>query len=297
MAKLLRTQDLLRNGVDAKTIQRRVARGTLIKLRHAVYISAEDWHRTDDRGRHLLVARAHQLVNPTLVVCCLSASLAHHLPIPGNIPTEPALTAARGEAKLGATGRQGGAIGRRSWLDPMHIVELDGLIVTDLARTVIDCARHCSPYWTLAMADVAARNGMVVEVLRERTLALPKMTGRNAARWVAQHVDSRAESPLESLTRAVIIGAGLPTPTPQVWIATKRGRFRVDLLDKTNRVIIEADGRLKYENSALWEEKLREDALRDAGYEVVRFVMTDVAGKEKWLARYRAAIQRRARAA
>jgi very-short-patch-repair endonuclease len=87
--------------------------------------------------------------------------------------------------------------------------------------------------------------------------------------------------------------AGLPEPEPQVWVTTTVGRFRVDLLDHDNRVVTEADGRQKYaEVSDLWAGKRREDALRETGLEVVRFVMADLSRSERWLAAYRRAVSR-----
>ena len=52
---------------------------------------------------------------------------------------------------------------------------------------------------------------------------------------------------------------------------------RVEFLWCAQRTVGEADGRLKYATrDDLWAEKRREDALRDAGFEVVRFGWADV---------------------
>jgi very-short-patch-repair endonuclease len=67
----------------------------------------------------------------------------------------------------------------------------------------------------------------------------------------------------------------------------------VDLLDEANSVIIEADGKVKYTSAQeVWREKRREDALRDSGFEVVRFTHADYCHQPPWLASYRQALTR-----
>ena len=117
--------------------------------------------------------------------------------------------------------------------------------------------------------------------------------GHQRSRWVAAHARPEVESPLESLARAAIVLDGLPEPTPQVWLWTTRGWFRVDLMDEVNRLITEADGKLKYTApEALWQEKRREDALRATNCEVIRFTMADHHNPAPWLRSYREALAR-----
>jgi very-short-patch-repair endonuclease len=113
---------------------------------------------------------------------------------------------------------------------------------------------------------------------------------------VAEHARAGPESALESLARGVSIDAGLPELTPQVEIRTRLGTFRVDLLDEENGVVLDADGKLKYDApGALWSEKRREDALRDSGFEVVRFTMSDYHAQPGWIESYRGALARASR--
>ena len=67
----------------------------------------------------------------------------------------------------------------------------------------------------------------------------------------------------------------------------------MDLLDEANNVVIEADGRAKYSTpDDVWRGKRREDALRDSGFEVVRFTYADYHRPSPWLAGYRRALAR-----
>ncbi|MDT4893624.1 MAG: hypothetical protein QOE97_2659, partial [Pseudonocardiales bacterium] len=58
----------------------------------------------------------------------------------------------------------------------------------------------------------------------------------------------------------------------------------------------EFDGKIKYDEGGMatvYAEKRREDRLREAGYEVVRFGWTDVQRRSQWIAaRVRAAFAR-----
>jgi len=77
--------------------------------------------------------------------------------------------------------------------------------------------------------------------------ALTKAQGQRGiqkARRALDLLDPRSESPRESITRAIIVEAGIPAPTPQVKIFDRFGRFiaRGDLVHEEARVVVEYDG-------------------------------------------------------
>ncbi len=98
-----------------------------------------------------------------------------------------------------------------------------------------------------------------------------------------------SESPGESLARIAFERLGLPQPRQQVGVRDARGIIgRVDFLWDQHRTIGEFDGRLKYDGKpieTLYDEKHREDRLREAGFEVVRFGWADVQGEALGLGR------------
>lgn len=52
---------------------------------------------------------------------------------------------------------------------------------------------------------------------------------------------------------------------------------RVDFLYEDMKLVIEVDGRKKYEKAQdVWDEKLREDRLRALGYVIVRLTWADL---------------------
>jgi very-short-patch-repair endonuclease len=92
------------------------------------------------------------------------------------------------------------------------------------------------------------------------------------AREVVALASPLAESPLESLVRLAVHDDGFPPPQLQVRIAC----YRVDLAWPAQRVIVEADGRVKYSGDELWREKRREHELRRHGYTVIRVLWSDL---------------------
>ncbi|WP_241153034.1 hypothetical protein [Neoactinobaculum massilliense] len=115
-----------------------------------------------------------------------------------------------------------------------------------------------------------------VELLTLNEL-LPGRRGKAVARRLIKLGNPLAESPLESLGRAVIIRAGLPIPELQVEIRGSDGRlYRMDGAYRNQRVAIEFDGRIKYfgdlgdPDMVAYQEHLRQTAIGNRGWRVVR---------------------------
>jgi hypothetical protein len=183
-----------------------------------------------------------------------------------------------------ATSRNGrhlhpGIVERAASLPAAHVTTKHGLRTTTVARTVIDLAR-CRPFDEgVILADAALHLGATThaELVAVRD-ACNSWPGIGRAAKVVAFADGAAESPLESHSRVALAHGGLPAPTLQAEILLRDGgRLRVDFLWAQWRVIGEADGRIKYQRpDDLWREKLREDALRELGYEVVRWTWDEI---------------------
>lgn len=94
---------------------------------------------------------------------------------------------------------------------------------------------------------------------------------------VIASVDPARESVAESLSAGHFILAGLPTPTYQARIVTTVGTFFPDCLWRDHGLIGECDGAVKYTDpSAHVREKEREQALRDAGFGMVRWLAREI---------------------
>lgn len=152
--------------------------------------------------------------------------------------------------------------------------------VTTLARTAADLARKGPALSAVVVLDAVLRRGVPraeVERVLDECRGWPGAA--RAREWVA-FADGRAESPLESVGRWRLHQADLPAPELQVVLGDGHGPLgRVDFYWPQHRTVAEADGLVKYRGGAdgrpdftvLRAEKIREDALRDAGFEIFRF--------------------------
>ena len=100
-------------------------------------------------------------------------------------------------------------------------------------------------------------------------------------------LDLRSESAGESASRVRLMEEGLPRPEPQREICGPDGRLiaRVDFYWEEQKTVGEFDGKIKYGRllkpgerieDVIFEEKVREDAVRDLGLQVVRWLWPDL---------------------
>jgi hypothetical protein len=172
-------------------------------------------------------------------------------------------------------------------LDGPAIVLIDNTPVTSLARTVLDLARTWPMTQAVAAGDRALMLGLTRAELDAGLVAMERWPGVRAARRVVEFLDVRGESVGESVSRVRLTEEGLPAPEPQHEIFGPDGRFmaRVDFYWKEQRTVGEFDGKIKYGRllkpgqrieDVIFDEKLREDAVRDLGLQVVRWIWPDL---------------------
>jgi very-short-patch-repair endonuclease len=170
--------------------------------------------------------------------------------------------------------------------------------VTSPLRTVLDCARTLEPAAALTVADSALRQWLVGGSDLRAAAEAVRGTGRRRALWTAEHADPRAESPLESALRAVVLLAGLRGFEPQVLIEDEGFRARVDLAHRQLRVVLEADSFEHHgTRAALTRDCRRYDELTVRGWRVLRFAWEHVMFESEWVAATVAAVARPARTA
>ena len=113
----------------------------------------------------------------------------------------------------------------------------------------------------------------------------PVPGSRRAAR-VLGFADARSESVGESRSRVLLHRLGLPVPDLQVRVVRPGGRLvgRCDFGWRDRRTVGEFDGRVEYRADAgpdagevVFREEVREDELRDHGWEVARWTWPDLA--------------------
>ncbi len=259
-----------------------VAVGGLRRLRRGVFTDAARYDELDVRDRHVLQVRADLLMlAPRWHAARRSAAVLWGLPLLGALPRTPQLVAVPNTAT------------DRSWTRHRHLAELPagqrrltgGLALTSPARTAVDLARTESFRSAIVVADAVLALGTDMDELARVLDGMVRWPGAGQARRVLGFADGRAESPLESISRVAIRDLGLPAPELQVRVhlgPTFLGR--VDNLWRVHNTVGEADGLGKYALDApraerervLRAERVREQALRDAGLEVVRWTWDEV---------------------
>jgi Transcriptional regulator, AbiEi antitoxin len=196
-----------------------------------------------------------------------------------------------------------GCVVHRELVPESRRTVMDGLSTTDVARTVVDLARSHPFASSIVAADGALGAGLTTKP--DLAAAAAGFRGRPSfgriERVLAFTTDQSA-SPGESLARTVFAAQGLPAPLLARPISVDGVVIaEVDFLWPEHRTIAEFDGGDKYladndrGDDVLWQEKLREERLREAGFEVVRMTWAQITRQpEQTAARIRAAFARQA---
>ena len=167
-------------------------------------------------------------------------------------------------------------------LAPHEVTEHRGFRTTTLERTVVDCALSLPPRQALILADAALHVGADAAAVRRCVDGMPGRRGVVGARAVLELADGGAESPGETLTRFLLLRAGLPVPETQVLVTTHLGEYWSDLGWPAWRVLLEYDGVMKYGSAgtaveAVLREKRRQEAIEEEGWRVLRVTSSDLA--------------------
>ncbi|MGH3716806.1 MAG: DUF559 domain-containing protein [Micromonosporaceae bacterium] len=267
-------REAIGQGLTAAQIRSRRESGEWASLRRGVYIGRSRLAPLDGTGRAAVAAAAAlQPLTGDPVVSHESAAVLWDCPTLR--PPTADVTVTRARRRKGTRDRGSGVLIHHAAVPPAHRTLHRGVPVTTPARTVIDIARGRSFRAGVVAADAALRRKLcTVEDMRTVCADCVRWPGVRRARAVAEFADGRAESPLESISRAAFHEHGLPAPELQVWVTDYD---RVDFLWPRHRVIGEADGHTKYtEPEVLRHEKDRQELLERLGYRVVRWTWDEV---------------------
>jgi hypothetical protein len=283
MDEIKLTRTLLDQGFDHDDLRRLHRGGELIRVRRGAYaLEKRPGLAVEERHRRLILGTAPQLRDGA-VFSHGSAAVLHRLPVWQAAVERVNVTRIRsGNGIKRAVVQVHGAP-----LDGPEIVLIDNMPVTSLARTVLDLARTLPMTQAVAAGDRALTLGLTRTELDAGLVAMKRWPGVRAARRVVEFLDIRSESVGESVSRVRLMEDGLPASEPQHEIYRPDGQFlaRVDFYWKEQRTVGEFDGKIKYGRllkpgqrieDVIFEEKLREDAVRDLGLQVVRWIWTDL---------------------
>jgi hypothetical protein len=179
------------------------------------------------------------------------------------------------------------------------------MLVTDECQTLIDLARSAPARDSVTAIDFALNRRLCSHDdllgLAER---LPNAQGRTRALRAVSFASPLAQLPGESFSRVLMHELGFPPPTLQHEFPHPiAGRRFADFWWADLRLIGEFDGKSKYVDPAftrgrafdnvLWDEKLRENELRDHDTSIIRWTWSDLKAVHPFVARLEAAGLRR----
>lgn len=280
----LRRDVLATVGISDNDIRTRFRRDDWRALRPGRYLQQDDDVALHPEARHrCLVTGLVPDLKPGSVVGSVSAAVMMGIPL-WRTPLR----------QIHVVREQGQGVRSSRWihvhraLGPIPTILVDGIAVTSPARTVVDCARMLPFEQGVVIADAALHAGITCPAeLEQEVSCAVGLKGVGRARAVVAFADSRSESPGESRSRVLFSTSGLPPRTLQHDIPDHDGQTlgRVDFAIPDLRIAGEFDGKIKYgrllrpgqsPGDAIFEEKVREDAIRDAGWEVVRWVWSEL---------------------
>ncbi|MFT4165371.1 MAG: type IV toxin-antitoxin system AbiEi family antitoxin domain-containing protein [Microlunatus sp.] len=278
------TSDLVRMGFSTDEVARMRQRGELVRLRRGAYLrvsessskASDPW---DLRTPHLhLIDGTVPQLHPRAALSHGSAAALHQLPLFATMVDTVHVTRDRhGGGVIRPTLRVHG-----SQLRDVDRAVVGGRAVTSLPRTVVDLARTLPYEQAVAVADGGLALDVDRAMLAECLDQAKRWHGAPQARRVVAFADGRSESVGESYSRIVMQQLDLPMPVLQHEIFDQNGYLigRCDFAWLERRTVGEFDGKVKYGRfrrpeetfeDAVYREKLREDAIRDQGWQLVRW--------------------------
>jgi len=160
-----------------------------------------------------------------------------------------------------------------------EILDCGGVPVTTALRTAWDLAR-----WLPTVEAVVAMDSLAGVGRFDPTAVLRIQSRYPRARWrrrvpgVIDLSDPKAESPMETRSRLVLVLRGLPRPELQYEVYTELGEFvaRLDMAYPWLKLAIEYDGR---GHLTAWQQQSdarRLNKLHACGWSVLRFTSPDI---------------------
>ncbi|MGS0687673.1 hypothetical protein ACVBEQ_21360 [Nakamurella sp. GG22] len=295
----------LADGYTDGEIRRLIARGRWTKAVRGAYFVAGG--NTEGMGVPMTAVQRHLVAMHAVrsrfagdqIFSHVSAAVIHQLPVP--VTAAGAVHVTRNPP---ARAHRGPLIhAHAAALAEGDMVERNGWRVTSVDRTVADLTRVLPFEDGVVVADAALHRQLTTKAqLAEQLKVAGRMPGGLAASRAIGFADGLSESVGESRSRVMIHRAGLPEPELQVEVRAADGRFlaRGDFGYRQHRVLGEFDGKVEYGPAiagsdpaeALFREELREDAVRDAGWAVVRWVWADLDHPAAVIERLQRALRR-----
>jgi hypothetical protein len=225
----------------------------------------------------------------TAVASHLTAAALHGLARP---PSTPHITVPAG------AGRSPLAVVHRAPLDVLDVVRIDGMSVTGVSRTLIDCAGLLGDAQLAGIVDAALCDGLSHprDIVASLSRAQSDRGKPGVARlrrvlevWMS---GVTPESPAEARLVRQIVEWGFEAPELQIELRDSGGRFvgRIDMGWRRVRLGLEYDGDLSHSPRRWSQDETRQLAYAAAGWDVHRVDKYDLRAGQP---RLRELLQRR----
>lgn len=269
--------ELIQHGTSSSRISSLLKQGKLHKISHNAYVDTGSWRTWDARTKCQALHIAVLKNNPTYVLSHESAALwwkAPLLRLPQQVNVSAPSTAARSRNRITVHSN------RLEICKDAHLQH--SALVTSPLQTVLDCAQSLPFTDSLCIADFMLHTRLCYRESLRPLLEAAQGRGARNARTVAQRMSSAAESPAETLTRALLISWDIELPQEQVEIWVNARSYRPDFLWQAQKVILEVDGEVKYSGvygdpvDVIQAEHRRQRELEQLGYTVIRVRWRDI---------------------
>jgi hypothetical protein len=282
--RLMHRRDLLAAGYSTSEIRSRLRAGELLRLRRGAYAPRSALAGRPEDQHVLQVRAAVREVAPGSVISHVSAAAMWGLPV-WDVPMDR-VHITRGR-------RSGARIAPRlhlhaAPLDATEVVDIGGITITSVGRTLTDVGRTVGFEQAVVIADAALHRDLITP---EQMVAALDAAGRRPgvpqARRALAFARKGSHSVGESRSRVAMLRAGLPAPVLQWEVISSDGLVlgHADFGWPQYATFGEFDGREKYgrllrpgqsPGDAVYAEKVREDAMRDEDLRAVRWGWRDL---------------------
>lgn len=214
--------------------RRQFAVGSIARLRRGFYVPTGVWSNLAADDRFRLALAAHALANPGTVFCGETALFLHGVPTvkapltvdvatvtTSRLGVRPSTFDVRGESAPAMQAREFGSHSiRRHHHDSIEPVPVGEFETVPLAAALAEVLATAKFARALTVADGVLRREPNIPLLDRAAVldaiaALPYRSHRNRAERIARLARSGAESPGESVGRALMLLFGFPEPKLQ----------------------------------------------------------------------------------
>ncbi|WP_129787259.1 hypothetical protein [Promicromonospora panici] len=192
-----------------------------------------------------------------------------------------------------------GVVGHWTRQPFLEVTDLDGLPVTTPRQTWTHVAVDLLPDEIVVLGDAFMRRDLRLTTpaeLRDIAFRTKKVKGVARAREQIARIQPGTDSSMETRTRLLIVGSGLPHPEINEVVRDAQGGYvaRVDMLYRRWKIAIEYDGDLHRTDRQTWQNDIRKRrTLRDLGWIVIVVVRADHDNPAPFLDELRTAIRSR----